>query len=99
MECVIKYLSILNILNSLELSKGELSLLSFACVWGDISSKEAKKEFLKLFPLAPRTYDNILYKLLKSGFLVKEESTTLLNKQLHIEFETLLLKIQLSEKA
>jgi len=97
LECVIKYISILSILNSLPLSKGEISLLSFACVYGDISTEEAKQEFMQIFSLSKRFFENSVYKFLKMGLLYKEGGKLLLNKQLHIEFDSLMLKIEINE--
>lgn len=98
LECVIKYYSILNILSSLSWSKGDVNILSFVCVYGNIASMGIRKSFLDTFGMAPRSLDNSVRALLKKGFLIQEDDKITLNKQLHIEFETLILNIHVSSE-
>lgn len=96
LECVIKYYAVLNILNSLKWTNAEVNILAFACVYGNIAPIGARQDFVKTFGMAIRSLDNAIGRLIKRGFLYKEDKKILLNKQLHIEFTTLILNIYVS---
>lgn len=98
LECVIKYFNILNILSSLNLRKGEVDILAFAAVYGNIGTVKARDEFCKTFTTSKKGFDNYMYNLIKRGFLQKEEKKVTLNKQLHVEHD-IILKITLCEKS
>jgi len=80
----------------MKLTNAELNILAFACVNGNLGVIGARHEFVKTFGMTIRSLDNAIRKLVKRGFLYKEEKKILLNKQLHIDFSTLILNIYAS---
>ena len=93
LEGIIKYLSILSLLNGLNLMKAEVNILAFTCVYGHIESPLSKQEFQKTFGKLA-SLNNLIYGLLKKGYLVKEGKKIILNKQLHIE-SPMILRVQI----
>jgi len=98
LECVIKYYAILNVLNNLSLSKGDINILSFTCVYGHIGSLSARTELIRTFDMSKRYVKALILSLIKRGFLTIVDGKTVINKQLHIEFDSLLLKIHIEHE-
>ena len=68
------------------------------CAGGSLSI-EGKKEFSKVFGMAKQSVTNAIVKLIKRGFLIDGKHSPSLHKQLHIEFDILLLQIQIENDA
>lgn len=98
LECVIKYFALLNVLNSLSLSEGEINVLAFSSIRPNLYPLETKEEFCKTFSYSLPSFEGYMYKLVKKGFLIKRKGNISLNKQLHIEFDSLLLHIEISNE-
>ncbi len=95
-EALVKYYGILAVLNDIKLPKWAAEMLAYTCLYGEISSKEKKQEFAKLFSLKGATVGNTMGALIKNGTLIKEGGLTIINPQLHMEFEALLVQLKIT---
>lgn len=97
LECIIKYFHILNILNSLGLNDNEVEIMAFACVYGNIVGGAASEEYAKTFSKTRSSLRGGITSLVRKGFLIRKGKKTFLNKQLHIEFDSLILNIHIGD--
>ena len=95
LECIVKYFNILNVLNSLSLSENDIHLLAFA-TFGSLKGK--KKQFAEVFGCSTSSFENGITKLVKKGFLLRKDKEIIIHPQLHIEFDSLALYIQIDDK-
>lgn len=84
-ECLIKYLGILNVLNSLGLEENEIIVLAYTGLGGKTP-----------YGMPPSTFYKVKKNLKLKGYIIDNK----LHPQLHIDFENILLKIRIdAEKA
>lgn len=74
-----KYFQILSVLNNLGLSKGDISLLTFTLVKGNISDTHIKDEYCKEYNTTRATINNIVDRLKKKNILHKKDKKIFVN--------------------
>jgi hypothetical protein len=77
-----KYFQILSVLNDLGLAKGEINLIAFAAIHGNISDKEVREEFCEKYTTTKATINNIVDKLKKKNILHKDGRRIFVNPAL-----------------
>ena len=85
-ELAVKYYSVLNELNSLGWAPLEIKLFAYIACKGSISSGGAKNSFKELFNCHSGTITNLISKLTKEKFLIKEKGKVKLHPQLIQDF-------------
>jgi hypothetical protein len=92
-EAVMVYYNMLNVLNSLNLTPSEIKLMTFTAI-NKVLSPKKKKEYCREFLYSEQSLSGVVCSLKRRGILIKNEHGRLaLHPQLHIEFDSLALKI------
>jgi hypothetical protein len=81
-----KYYSIISAINSLNLTKREIQLISFTAIKGNITYANVREEFCKTHNTTSPTINNIISKLKKIGIFVKESGKVKVNPVIVIDF-------------
>lgn len=95
----VKWYDILSTLNDFHLTPLEIKLLAFTAVRGSISSGGRKEEFCKLFKSTKNSLANSIGKMEKKHYLVKYEGKININPQLKLDFDHLLITLNLEYEA
>lgn len=74
-----KYFLILTAMNSIHLPPAELRLLAFTARKGGISSGGLKNQFCQLTNYPKASLGNLIHKLTKKGWLIKQEDRIIIN--------------------
>lgn len=98
LEVAEKYYSILSVINDLKLTPREIQLFAFMGTKGSISSGGAKEQFIQHYGSSEATIDNMVCKLSKKGYIIKEKDKHKLHPALStVNFQyTLSLSLTLS---
>ncbi len=94
-ECAMRYYSIIGAINDIQMTERELQLVAFAAVKGNISY--SKKEFCERYGSSPATVNNMISKLKRLGFFVKDGNKVKVNSVISLDFtKDVQLEIKLS---
>lgn len=74
-----KYYQILSVLNDLHLSEGEIQLIAFAAIKGNITDSEIRKEFCEKYDTTIATINNMIWRLKKKALFHKKGRTLFVN--------------------
>lgn len=77
-----KYYQIISVLNDLKLSEGQIQLVSFAAIHGNISEPEIRSQYCKLYKTTPATINNIVDRMKKKKVILKENKVLFVNPSL-----------------
>lgn len=81
------YYSVLSLINNLKLTKGEINLVAFAAVKGNISNGNVRAEYCKNYNTTESVIGNVITKLKKLSIFVKDEKKkTIVNPKIVLEF-------------
>lgn len=96
-----KYFQIISVLNDLELAHGEIQLVAFAAVRGNIHDPDHREDYCKKYDTTLATINNIVWRLKKKFVIIKQKKSLIVNPQLTlIKFnEPLDLRISLEIEA
>ncbi len=86
MEIANLYFSFISILNKLDLSDKEISLLSHISIVGNISSVNSVKGFMENFQVSRNYLYNIISRLSKKKLLIKESGKFKINSEIALDF-------------
>lgn len=96
LQVAIKYYGVLSVLNNLKLTEREVQLLAYTAVRGTISSGGAKDGFIQQFDSSIASVGNMVHKLSKRGFLIKEDGRVVVNPRIFVNFNNnLVLQLKL----
>lgn len=88
-EMGIKYYTLLSAVNDLGLTARETEILSYTSYRGSIDALQVKKDFCKRFGSTLATVGNLMTKLKKLKYLVRdEERKIVVNKDIDFNFES-----------
>lgn len=97
-----KYYQILSVLNDLYLSEGEIQLIAFAAIKGDITDSDIRKEFCERYDTTVATINNMVWRLKKKSVIIKKGKKLYVNPALtKLSFEesiTLVITLPLTIK-
>jgi|ERR1035437_5984188 hypothetical protein len=82
-----KYYSILSIVNNVQLTTREIQLVAFTAIKGNISNANVRDEFCRLHNSTSPSINNMISKLKKLGFFIKETSKVKVNPAIVINFK------------
>jgi hypothetical protein len=85
-EKAIKYYSILNVVDNLNLTLKQVELLAFTSVRGTITSPSARQEFITMFDSTLPSLENIKNKLKRRGWLVEVDRKYRVNPKVNLDF-------------
>jgi hypothetical protein len=93
-----KYYQILSVLNDLRLAEGQLQLVAFTAIKGNISDPENRDLYCKMYSTTPATINNVVDKMKKKKVFLKDGKKIYVNPALtQVKFnEPLALVIQLT---
>jgi hypothetical protein len=91
MELVIKWFSIISILNDFKWSPLEIKIIAFAAYEGNISAGGKKDKFCKLFNSTTSSLDNSISKLSKKQVLVKYDERWMIHPAFKLDFNNTIL--------
>lgn len=77
-----KYYQIISVLNDLRLADGQLQLVAFTAIRGNISDPGIRKEYCVLYKTTPATINNVVDKMKKKGVMLKENKVIFVNPAL-----------------
>jgi len=97
-----KYYQVLSVINDLKLADGEITLMAFTAIEGNISDPALRKVYCKKYKTTIATINNIVHRLKKRNLLKKDGKMIFVNPTLNaLDFQqkiTLLLTIDVPEK-
>jgi hypothetical protein len=93
-----KYYQIMSVLNDLKLAEGEIQLIAYAAIKGNIADPVTRDAYCKLYKTTPATINNIVYRLKKKKIIIKKDKEIFVNPALtQVKFdEPLALVISLT---
>ena len=77
-----KYYQILSVLNDLYLSEGEIQLVAFGAIRGDLTDSDIRKEFCEKYKTTVATINNMVWRLKKKNVIVKTGKKLFINPAL-----------------
>lgn len=77
-----KYYQIISVLNDLRLAEGQIQLIAFTAIRGNISEAQNRKEYCRIYKTTPATINNIVDKLKKIKVILKENKMIFVNPAL-----------------
>lgn len=80
------YFKVVSAVHSLNLTERDIKLLAFVAVHGNISDKGLRKEFCELTDTTIDAVNNVVSRLKKMGFLVKEKGVIKLSGYFQFDF-------------
>lgn len=81
------YYSVLSQINNLKLTKGEIKLVAYTAVKGNISNANVRVEYCKKYNTTESVIGNIISKLKKIYIFVKDDKKkTIVNSQIVLDF-------------
>jgi len=94
-----KYYQIISVLNDLKLSEGQLQLVAFTAIRGNISDPGYRKEYCDTYKTTSATINNVVDKMKKKGVMVKHNKMIFVNKVLtEVDFnESLALVVTMTQ--
>ena len=102
LEVAQKYYQILSVLNDLKLSEGDIQLIAYVAIKGNLSDEGVREEFCKEYSTSNATINNMVYRLKKKHIFQKEGSKIFVNPVLtSLSFKeevTLLIKLNVEIK-
>jgi len=86
---------VLSALNDLQLAKGEIQLIAFTAIKGEITSRKVRKEYCEMYkPTTVATINNIVHRLKKKNILHKKDGKIFVNPVINkISFSSDLLLV------
>lgn len=85
-ELIYKYYSIIANINNIHLTNREIQLLTFTNIKGNISYKENRNEFCKLYGTSSATVYNMISKLKKLKVLVNDKDKVKVHPSINLDF-------------
>jgi len=99
-EVALKYYTLFSLLSNWNLTPADLKLLAFTATRGNISSGGAREQFIEQFHSSKASVANIVHKLFKLHYLIKEDGLTRINPSLDMNFsQPLILQLHINGKA
>jgi len=79
-----KYFQIISVLNDLNLAEGELQLVAYTAIRGNITEPKIRKEYCSTYATTPATINNIVYRMKKKNppILLKKDKLIFVNPEL-----------------
>lgn len=77
-----KYYQIMSVLNDLKLAEGEIQLVAFTSIRGNIADPEIRDEYCKTYKTTSATINNIVYRLKKKKIILKKDKEIFVNPAL-----------------
>jgi len=77
-----KYYQILGVLNDLQLADGEIHLIAFGAIKGNITDSSIRKEFCEKYNTTIATINNMVYRLKKKNIIHKKGNMLFINPAL-----------------
>jgi len=93
-----KYFQIISVINDLELANGEVQLLAFTAVRGNIHNPDHREDYCKKYDTTLATINNIVWRLKKKKIILKKDKEIIVNPlltQVHFD-EDLVLEVSLT---
>jgi hypothetical protein len=81
-----RYYNLLSAISNTALTKREVQLIAFTAIKGNISYSSYKEEFCKMYKSSAPTINNLIFKLKKSGLLIKDGGKIKVNPVYLIDF-------------
>jgi hypothetical protein len=82
LELAHKYYQVMSVLNDLKLAEGEIQLIAYSAVKGNIADPEIRDEYCKTYKTTPATINNIVYRLKKKKIILKKDKEIYVNPAL-----------------
>lgn len=83
-----RYYSILSSIGDWGLTNREIQLIAFTAIKGNISYGDVKEEFCNTYKSSSATINNIVSKLSKKGFFIKDGTKVKVHPSLLIDFDS-----------
>ncbi len=95
-----KYYQIISVINDLKLAEGEIQLVAFTAIKGNIHDPNLREEYCELYGTTLATINNIVWRLKKKMVILKENKEIFVNPALtKVDFkETIQLVVELTKK-
>ena len=97
-----KYYQIISVLNDLRLADGEIQLVAFSAIKGNMANPTLRTEYCDTYKTTPATINNIVYRLKKKDIFQKVNKQILVNPMLtKLDFSkatTLIVSLTLQTK-
>jgi hypothetical protein len=77
-----KYYQVISVLNELRLAEGEIQLVSFAAIKGNLADPDTRDLYCEMYKTTPATINNIVYRLKKKSIFYKKDKQILVNPAL-----------------
>jgi hypothetical protein len=77
-----KYYQIMSVLNDLKLAEGQIQLIAFTAIHGNISDPDVRTKYCKKYKTTPATINNIVDKMKKKKVIMKEDKVLFVNPAL-----------------
>jgi uncharacterized protein YlbG (UPF0298 family) len=86
LERAIRFYTILSSIGGTKLTEREIQLISFTAIRGNISYSTNKEEFCKLYKSSFQTVNNLISKLKRAKFLIKDGPKVKVNPSVLVDF-------------
>jgi len=97
-----KYYQIISGLNNLKLADGEIQLVAFAAIHGNISDNSLREDYIEKYGTTVATINNIVHRLKKKQVFLKEGKKIFVNPAItQLDFDSkinLVVKIDIIKK-
>ena len=77
-----KYYQIMSVLNDLKLAEGEIQLIAYTAIQGNIADPTIRDAYCKTYKTTPATINNIVYRLKKKKIILKKDKEIYVNPAL-----------------
>ena len=81
-EVAQKYYQVLSVLNGLQLAEGEIQLIAYTAIKGNITDFDFRKEFCDTYKTTIATINNMVYRLKKKNIFHKKGKLIFVNPAL-----------------
>jgi len=78
-----KYYQILSVLNDMRLSEGEVQLMAYTAIRGNITEKKFRKEYCIFYDTTIATINNVVHRLKKRKLLLKDNGIIFINPSIN----------------
>src|SRR6185436_8373051 len=82
-----RYFRILSAISTFNLTEREIQLMAFTAIKGNLSYSNNREEFCTTYKSSPPTINNIISKLKKLNFLIKDAGKIKVNPALLLDFD------------
>jgi len=77
-----KYYQIISVLNDLGLAQGEIQLVAYSAIMGNMADPTLRKAYCEQYGTTPATINNIVYRLKKKNIFLKKDKKIFVNPSL-----------------